>query len=164
MPSYERETRVRAPLEDVWEFHSRIEGLEALTPEWLALRVESVIGPDGESNPEILEAGAEVALSMQPFGVGPRQHWTSLITERERTDGTAYFRDEMVDGPFDRWIHTHAFYADGEQTIVRDLVEYELPMGELGGALAPFSRVGFDPMFRYRHRKTREELEGRVRA
>ena len=159
MANYERITRIDAPLEDVWDFHSRIEGLEALTPSWMNLRVESVIGSDGEADPEVLEAGAEAALSIRPFGVGPRQHWTSLITERDREAGAAYFRDEMIHGPFDRWIHTHAFYADGERTILRDALEFDLPMGELGGALTPFSRIGFEGMFRDRHRRTRAALE-----
>ena len=159
MPSYERVTRVDAPLEDVWRFHSRVEGLETLTPAWMGLRVEGVIGPDGNPEPEVLEEGAEIALSMRPFGVGPRQYWTSLIVERERRDGTAYFRDEMVEGPFDRWEHTHAFYADGSATIVRDRVEFELPLGGLGDVLEPFSRIGFEPMFRHRHRRTRRVLE-----
>ena len=159
MPSYERATRVRAPLEDVWQFHSHVDGLETLTPGWMRLRVEAVVGPDGEPDPPILEEGSEITLSMQPFGVGPPQRWTSLITERDQRDGAAYFRDEMVDGPFDRWVHTHGFYADGDETVLRDRVEFDLPLGGLGDALEPFSRIGFEPMFRHRHRTTRRVLE-----
>lgn len=159
MAVYERRTRVRAPLENVWSFHSTVAGLEALTPDWLGLRVESVIGPDGEPDPDVLETGARVSLSIQPFGAGPRHRWTSVIREREQTAGAAYFRDEMVSGPFERWVHTHAFYADGPETIVRDHVSYELPFGPLGRAAAPFSSVGFEPMFRERHRRTKALLE-----
>ncbi|MDG5817360.1 SRPBCC family protein [Natronococcus sp. A-GB7] len=159
MPTYERQTRIEAPLEDVWEFHSRVTGLEGVTPAWMGLTVESVVGPDGEPDPGVLEAGSEVTLSTRPFGVGPRQRWTSMITERERTDGTAYFRDEMVSGPFERWVHTHAFYGDGDETLIRDRVEYELPFGPLGRAATPFSRIGFETMFRARHRLTKEQLE-----
>lgn len=159
MPTYERETRIAAPLEEVWDFHSRVSGLEAVTPSWMGLRVESVVGPDGESDPEILEPGSTVTLSTRPFGAGPGRSWTSVITERERADGTAYFRDEMVRGPFERWIHTHAFYADGDETLLRDHVEYELPLGPLGPAATPFSTIGFETMFRARHRLTKARLE-----
>ncbi|WP_293032747.1 SRPBCC family protein [Natronococcus sp.] len=159
MPTYERQTRIEAPLEDVWAFHSRVTGLEGVTPTWMGLTVESVVGPDGEPDPGVLEAGSRVTLSTRPFDVGPRQRWTSVITERERTDGTAYFRDEMTDGPFERWVHTHAFYGDGDETLLRDRVEYELPFGPLGRAATPFSRVGFEAMFRARHRLTKEKLE-----
>lgn len=162
MPSYDRETRVRAPLDEVWDFHSRVTGLEALTPNWMGLRVESVVGPDG-TEPELLEEGTEITMSLRPLGVAPPQRWTSRIVERERSAGAAYFRDEMIDGPFDRWVHTHAFYADDGTTIVRDRVDYRLPFGAVGAALGPFSRVGFEPMFRHRHRKTRAILEERAR-
>ena len=159
MATYSRLTRVAAPLSEVWDFHSRISGLEALTPDWMNLRVDSVTGPDGESDPEILESGSEIRMSMRPLGVGPRQTWTSAILDREREAGTATFRDEMRGGPFATWIHTHRFIADGEETIVDDQVEYELPGGSLGRAASPLAVVGFEPMFRARHRTTKALLE-----
>jgi ligand-binding SRPBCC domain-containing protein len=158
--TYERSVRVAAPFERVWDFHSRVDGLEGLTPDWMGLRVEQVLGPDGESDPDVLESGAELHLSTAIAGIGPRQEWVSAITERERHDGAAYFRDEMREGPFPEWLHTHLFYRDGDETIVRDRVRYELPGGGLGRRLGPLAVVGFAPMFRYRHRRTRELLEG----
>jgi len=158
MHSYERSVRIDAPLSEVWEFHSTERGLEALTPAWMHLRVEDVRGPDDEPNPEILEAGSRLRCSVQPFGVGPRQRWTSEIVEREEREGSAYFRDVMHDGPFVEWEHTHSFFADGEGTVLRDHVRYELPLGAVGRALGPVAVVGFAPMFRFRHRRTRELL------
>jgi ligand-binding SRPBCC domain-containing protein len=160
MPTYHRETWINAPLEEVWEFHSRIEGLTEVTPEFMNLRVESVTGPDGEPDPEVLEEGARIELSMRPFDVGPRQSWTSVIVEREEGDGKAHFRDEMEDGPFPTWEHTHRFYEEDGETLVSDKVEYELPFGELGEFVAQFGDLGFEPMFRGRHRKTKRLLEG----
>lgn len=159
MPIYERETRVAAPLAEVWSFYSRISGLEAVTPGWMGLQVESVTGPDGESDPDVLTEGSRVRLSVRPFGVGPRRPWTSVIVEREERDGAASFTDEMVEGPFPRWAHTHRFFADGRATVVRDRVEYRLPGGSVGDLVGPLARAGLDPMFRYRHRKTKELLE-----
>ena len=159
MPTFERETHVRAPFEEVWEFHSTLDGLEALTPRFMNLRVESARGPDGEPDPEVLEKGAEADLSMRPFGVGPRQGWTTDIIERRRENRAGLFRDEMRDGPFRRWVHTHSFYADNGSTRIRDRVEYELPFGDLGRLAGPFAVVGFEPMFRYRHRETKRRLE-----
>ena len=159
MPTYQRETRVHAPLDDVVAFHVRVEGLEAVTPAWLNLRVEAVRGPAGEADPETLEAGAEVRLSLRPFGVGPRQRWVSRITRREEGDGSAVLEDAMVDGPFPTWRHSHQFYAvSADETVVRDRVEYELPV--VGGSLGPVGWLGFEPMFRERHRRTRRILEG----
>ncbi|MWG36413.1 SRPBCC family protein [Halomarina oriensis] len=157
MPTYRRQTRVRAPFDEVWEFHSGVAGLEALTPAFMNLRVDDVVGPDDERDPEVLETGSRIHASVRPFGVGPRQRWVSVIVEREEGDGVAYFVDEMEDGPFPHWRHTHRFYADGEETVVEDEVEYELPVV---GTVGPLGDVGFEPMFRYRHRRTRELLEG----
>lgn len=155
MPVYERETRVHAPLEEVWNFHSRAEGLEALTPAFVGLRVERVTGPDGELDPDILLEGTHVEATVRPFGAGPRRGWTSVIVTHDESDGSACFVDEMHDGPFPRWRHTHAFYADGPETLIRDRVEYELPFG----LLDRFGGVGFEPMFCYRHWKSRKQLE-----
>jgi ligand-binding SRPBCC domain-containing protein len=158
MAVYERRTRVRAPLDEVWAFHSQLSGLEALTPPWMDLRVETVRGPEGERDPEVLDAGTTIRLSIRPFGVGPRQRWTSVILERTEKPGSARFRDEMREGPFRRWEHTHSFFADGDETLVVDRVKYELPLGPLSEAVSPLAWVGFEPMFRYRHRRTRELL------
>jgi ligand-binding SRPBCC domain-containing protein len=157
MARYQRRTRVAAPLDDVWAFHSRIEGLEALTPGWMNLRVEAVRGPDGEDDPAVLETGTRIRLSTRPFGVGPRQSFVSRIVAREEGEGTATFTDDMTDGPFRAWEHTHRFFADGDETVIEDDVEYAFPVAD--GLLGPLSVVGFEPMFRYRHRKTRELLE-----
>jgi ligand-binding SRPBCC domain-containing protein len=159
MATYTRETRVQAPLEAVWEFHSTIDGLEALTPGFMHLEVESVTGPEGGADPAVLETGSRIELSMQPFGVLPRQEWTSVITERSADDDAAMFRDVMEGGPFPAWEHTHEFYADDGATRVIDTVEYRLPGGRLGGAVSPLGWVGFEPMFLGRHRKTKQVLE-----
>ena len=164
MATYSRQTRVAAPLSEVWAFHSKISGLEALTPEWMNLDVVAVRGPDGEPDPEELLTGSKVRMSMRPLGIGPAQRWTSHIVEREYGDGTAMFRDEMIGGPFRKWVHTHQFYADGDETVVKDHLEYELPGGPAGRAASPAAVVGFEPMFRYRHRKTKELLESGIRA
>lgn len=163
MPTYQREVRVGAPLDEVWEFHSRIEGLEALTPDWMHLRVEEVRRPDGrERDDGVLDDGTAVRMSLRPFGVGPRQRWISRITRREEGDGTAVFEDVMDEGPFPEWHHAHQFYAisDG-RTLIRDRVEYELPV--VGGLLGPLGWIGFEPMFRDRHRRTKRILEDDVR-
>ena len=160
MAAYQRRTRVAAPFDRVWDFYSRVEGLEALTPDWMRMRVEWVRGPDGEADPDVLEAGSEIRLSVRPFGAGPRRAWTSRIESREEGDGEAVFRDTMADGPFERWVHTHAFRDVDGGTVVDDRVTYELPFGDVGRALGPVAAVGFEPMFRYRHRRTRELLEG----
>ncbi len=161
MAVFERSTLVRAPFEDVWRFHSTVEGLVAVTPDWLGLRVESVVGPEGERDPAELAVGSEVTLSVRPLGVGPRLSWTSRITRRERRDDRAEFTDEMVDGPFRRWHHTHRFAAEPAEpagTRLTDRVEYELPLGPARG-LSALAWPGLAATFANRQRQTRRLLE-----
>ncbi|MES3161838.1 MAG: SRPBCC family protein [Halorubrum sp.] len=166
MPTYRRTTRIAAPIEDVWAFHSTIDGLRELTPGWMNLRIAGVEGPDGESDPEVLTAGSRIRMSVAPFGIVPRQRWTSRIVERE-PDGTesvderAYFVDDMFDGPFRKWEHTHAFHADGDETHLVDTVRYRLPLGPLGDVAGPLAKVGFEGMFRDRHRRTAQRFSTR---
>ena len=160
MSTYRRRTRVEAPLDEVWAFHSTTDGLEALTPDWMGLTVSSVRGPDGEPDPEELLEGSEISMRSKPFGVFPESRWISRITNRREGEGYRMFRDDMLGGPFDLWIHTHEMYGDGNETVLIDTVEYELPLGGPLDRLDPAAVVGFEPMFRYRHRKTKEILEG----
>ena len=156
MATFERDVRIRAPFGDVWEFHATIDGLRALTPDWMHLRVEARQRPEGDDDGDGLTVGTRVRMSVRPFGVGPRQRWVSRITEREESEVYAYFADVMEVGPFPEWEHTHSFYADGDETLVRDRVEYRTPVGGLADEIAG---LFFEPMFRYRHRRTRELLE-----
>ncbi|MFB6147037.1 MAG: cyclase [Halobacteriaceae archaeon] len=159
MATYERATRIPAPLDRVWEFHSTPDGLRALTPGALNVTVESVVGPDGDPDPEVLTVGSVLELSAAPLGIdlGDRGRWVAEITARERTEGSAYFVDEMRSGPLRSWEHTHAFYADGDETVLRDRVRFRT---RLGATADRFVARLFEPGFRYRHRRTRELLAG----
>ncbi|RLM95449.1 SRPBCC family protein [Haloarcula sp. Atlit-7R] len=161
MDIYERQVRVEAPLSEVWKFHATGDGLVALTPDWMNIRIEAERGPDGQPDPDELTAGSVVESSIKPFGVPPRQQWVSNIVAREEGDDEAMFRDVMEEGPFPHWEHTHTFRAlSDRETLVHDHVEFELPGGPLGRALGPFGCLGMEPMFRYRHQQTKELLEG----
>lgn len=159
MSIYERSSHVDAPLDEVWQFHSRPSGLEALTPDWMNLRVEETTGPDGADDLDTFVAGSTIVASVRPLDVGPRQRWTSVIQDRRKTAEHALFRDRMADGPFDHWEHTHRFSIDGDGTLVHDRIEYRLGSGPVGLLIDPVAFVGLEPMFRYRHRLTAELLE-----
>ena len=156
MATYARSTRVAAPLDTVWAFHDDVDGLLALSPDWAGLRVESVRGPDGTVAPDDLGPGTEITLSARPLGLGPRQTVTTVITDRRVGNGSAMFRDELRDGPLARWVHTHAFYGDGEETVLRDRVEYATGLGAAADAAV---RPALNAAFADRHRRTRRLLE-----
>lgn len=184
MERFERETRVAAPFERVWAFHSTIDGLRRVTPGWLDLRVEEVRlpaaadvdrgggdrdgaaadvdrGGDDRDGADAtvdgtLVAGALVTLSVRPFGVGPRRRFVSAITAREEGEASAFFRDEMRQGPLREWRHTHRFDAVDGGTLLRDRVEFETPFGQAVDAAA---KLGVAAFFAYRHRRTKRLLE-----
>lgn len=157
MATFERETTVDAPLSRVWAFHSTVDGLDALTPDWLDLAVEEIRWPGERPTDGVLVAGTLLRLSVRPLGVGPRRRWVSEIIRRETGDGWAAFRDEMRQGPFREWRHTHRFAStvDGG-TRIRDSVEYETTLGPAADAAAwPAMALAFAD----RHRRTRRLLE-----
>jgi ligand-binding SRPBCC domain-containing protein len=158
MAVYERSTFVRAPLDEVWQFHTSVDGLVAVTPAWFGLTVESVVGSDAEADVDRLDEGTEVSIAIRPFGLGPRSSWTSRITHVEYGTDAAVFRDEMVDGPFPRWRHTHRFTEAPGGTRLTDRVEYELPLGPATG-LSALGWPGFEAVFAARHRRTKQLLE-----
>ena len=75
----------------------------------------------------LLQLGDEVTWEARHFGV--RQTLTSRITEFERPH---HFRDVMTRGAFRRFAHDHYFETTPRGTILRDVVEYEAPLGILG--------------------------------
>ncbi|MFB6201557.1 MAG: SRPBCC family protein [Halorhabdus sp.] len=159
MAVYERSVTVRAPFEIVWDFHSTVDGLEALTPDWLNLALEDVRGPDDTPDPPEMVPGSTAVVSLRPFGIGPRQMTTTRIVERDRSEDEGYFVDVMTGGPFSRFEHTHRFEAVAGGTRVTDRVEYDLVGGPCGRIVSPLAVVGIAPLFRYRHRRTKSLLE-----
>ena len=75
----------------------------------------------------LLHLGDEVTWSARHFGV--RQRLTSRITAFDRP---GHFRDSMVSGAFRRFDHDHFFDAGGEATEMRDVFDFESPLGPLG--------------------------------
>jgi hypothetical protein len=63
------------------------------------------------------------------------------------------FRDEQVEGPFARWVHTHAIEPDGlDACFLEDRIDYALPLGPLGRlAGGAITRAKLRRMFAYRH-------------
>ena len=75
----------------------------------------------------LLGPGDEVTWRGRHFGIV--HELTSRITAFERP---SYFRDEMVRGPFRQLAHDHYFDALSAGTRIRDVFEFEAPLGALG--------------------------------
>lgn len=75
----------------------------------------------------LINLGETVTWEATHFGI--RQRLTSKITVCERP---TKFGDTMVSGAFARFDHDHFFEEINGQTIMRDLFDYDSPLGILG--------------------------------
>ncbi|HYW51996.1 MAG TPA: SRPBCC family protein, partial [Gemmatimonadaceae bacterium] len=134
----------------LFDWHERPGAFERLTPAWQPSRVISRTG--GITNGSRVEVEVPV--------LGGVIHQRMLMEHRDYVAGSQ-FRDVMVEGPFDRWEHTHTMEpaADGTSVLV-DRIDYALPLGGLGDLAAGwFVRQQLEQLFDFRHERTRSDLE-----
>jgi ligand-binding SRPBCC domain-containing protein len=115
-----REQWVPHPVPAVFDFFSRAENLEQLTPPFLRFKI---ITPQ----PVQMEKGARIQYALRLRGIPLR--W---LTEIEEWDPPHGFVDVQLKGPYRLWHHTHTFSAVNGGTNIVDVVQYALPFGLLG--------------------------------
>ena len=152
METFLHRTRIEAPAEEVFRWHTRPGALARLTPPWEPVEIVAQRGG--------IVDGALVVLRMR---LGPlNQYW---VTEHRDYEEGRQFRDVQVSGPFAHWVHTHRFVPDGPSAcFVEEHIEYALPfgaLGHLGGKT--FVRQRLDRVFTYRHRLLRDDLAAHAR-
>jgi ligand-binding SRPBCC domain-containing protein len=137
---------IARPRPEVFEFFSRAENLERITPPELGFHI---ITP----TPITIGEGTliDYRLSLRGFPV----RWQSRITV---WDPPYKFADEQVTGPYKQWIHTHRFTeVDAGTTEMEDEVLYRLPLEPFGDLAQLFVEWEIKTIFDYR-KKTIEEL------
>jgi ligand-binding SRPBCC domain-containing protein len=75
----------------------------------------------------LIELGETVTWRAKHFGI-----WQNLTSKITDYNYPTFFADEMVSGAFKSFRHEHHFDTTGSQTIMRDIFEYESPLGILG--------------------------------
>jgi ligand-binding SRPBCC domain-containing protein len=116
----ERTQLVEHPIDDVFAFFADAANLEALTPRFLRFRILTPL-------PMEMKTGAQIIYRLRLFGVP--MTWRTRITDWQPGKR---FVDEQESGPYALWRHTHEFEAQGNSTLMRDVVEYKEPLGPLG--------------------------------
>jgi ligand-binding SRPBCC domain-containing protein len=132
------------PAHEVFQFFSRPENLQALTPEWLDFRFVEA--------PDAIAAGSRFYYRLRWHGLPIR--WTTEIAEWKPPDS---FVDRALSGPFALWNHEHGFEAERDGTTMHDRVTYALPLGwagRLAHRLAVKSEV--EALFDFRERVMRQ--------
>ena len=120
MATIELTTLIHAPLERCFDLSRSVDLHVASTSETGERAV-------GKVTSGLLHLGEEVTWSAKHFGV--RQELTSRITAFDRP---RHFRDSMVAGAFRRFDHDHFFAAAEGGTEMRDVFDFESPLGPLG--------------------------------
>lgn len=112
------EILVPRPREEVFQFFSRAENLEALTPPWLHF---SILSPPAE-----MKVGTRIRYRLRLHGIPLR--WESEITAWEPPHR---FVDEQRSGPYRLWVHEHRFLEHEGGTRILDTVQYYVTGGRL---------------------------------
>jgi len=130
---------INKPLEVVFEFFSKPENLEMITPKSLSF---NILTP----TPIKMEKGSLIDYTIRLFGIPI--HWRTLISDYEPP---FRFVDQQIKGPYTFWHHTHTFkLVEGGVEII-DEVKYSLPLGWLGTlAHAIWVRKDLEKIFEYR--------------
>lgn len=140
--TFNTQTILHKPIQEVFPFFANAENLDAVTPPWLKFEIVTAL-------PIEMNVGTIVDYRLRLHGVPIR--WRSEITE---WNPPHKFTDVQIKGPYCFWQHEHFFTAEGNQTRMIDRVEYAVP----GGMFAPiihslFVKRDLERIFEYRERR-----------
>lgn len=135
----EREQLVRRPKDEVFAFFADPSNLERITPPSLRF---AIVTP----GPIPMRAGTVIDYRLRLLGVPFA--WRTLI---ESYEPGRSFVDVQVRRPYRLWRHLHEIEERPAGTLVKDRVEYALPLGPLGRiAHGLFVRRQLDRIFDFR--------------
>ncbi len=128
---------VPADIEKVWDFYTDIGHLAVITP--LGMNIKVVRCTSGNK----LQEGAEVWLQGT---LVIKSKWHSKITYLKPYT----YIDEMLEGRFKTWKHTHGFEKTEGGTKVIDKIDFELRYGFLGKMLEGYAYSQLEKIFAHR--------------
>lgn len=141
-----REQQLSCDIKTAWDFFSSAKNLEKITPKDMNFEVLTKLQQD-----EIYE-GMMIDYHVSPI-LGIRMDWQTLITHVSHQKSFIDFQNK---GPYKLWKHHHEFIENENGVLMKDSVDYELPMGFLGElAHKIFIKKKLEFIFDYR----REVLE-----
>lgn len=130
-----------------FDFFSRAENLEQITPPWLGFRIRTPL-------PVEMRVGTRIEYTIRLAGLPLR--WRTRISEWEPSER---FTDVQESGPYALWEHHHSFRSVGDGVLMSDRVRYGLPFGPLGRATHALAvRAALATIFDYRFDRIREIL------
>lgn len=144
MSVYRKEWQAFIPanLDSVWEFFSRPENLDNITPKDMKFEIISDI-----SGKEMYE-GMMIEYKVSPILRIP----TTWVTEITHIQPKKFFVDEQRVGPYTMWHHEHHFEERDGGVLMTDLLHYRLPAEPIGSLLlGRFISNKVDGIFKFRN-------------
>jgi len=120
----QREQLLRTSLSEAWDFFSTPRNLARITPNDLSFAIREPF----DDSPA--HTGQLITYTVKPL-MGIPLTW---VTRIESVEAPRRFVDTQLKGPYKRWWHEHTFEEVEGGVLMRDRVEYELPLGALGEA------------------------------
>ncbi len=118
-----REQQLDCDVETAWAFFSSPFNLERITPEDMGFTVLSDVADQS------IYEGMRIDYTVSPVISIPMK-WTTRITQ---VDFQKSFTDFQEKGPYAYWSHYHEFISNEKGVLMKDTVDYELPLGFFGG-------------------------------
>lgn len=144
-----REQQLNCDIETAWKFFSAANNLSKITPKDMNFIVLSKF-----ENDEIYE-GMIIDYFVSPlFGI--KMKWQ---TEIIHVDFLKSFTDFQKKGPYRLWHHFHEFIENEKGVLMKDTVDYELPLGFLGDiAHSILVKKKVEDIFDYRYQILEEKF------
>lgn len=137
-----REQQLYCDIETAWEFFSSPMNLSKITPKDMGFTVLS----DFENEP--IYEGMLIDYTVSPF-LGIPLKWQTKVTQ---VDTLKSFTDFQQKGPYKYWNHFHEFIPNEDGVLMKDTVDYELPLGVLGTvAHRVFVKKKLESIFDFRY-------------
>ena len=137
---------IARPRPEVFDFFSKAENLERITPPELSFHIVTPVAVK-------IEKGCLIDYRLSLHGIPMK--WQSSITV---WDPPNEFADEQTIGPYKQWVHRHSFTEiDAGTTLIDDEVRYRLPLEPFGDIVHVFVERELTNIFAHRQ-KTVEDL------
>jgi ligand-binding SRPBCC domain-containing protein len=137
-----REQQLYCNLETAWKFFSSANNLSKITPKDMNFIVRTKLEDD-----EIYK-GMIIDYYVSPL-LGIKMKWQ---TEIKQVSFQKSFTDFQNKGPYKLWNHFHEFIPNEKGVLMKDTIDYELPMGFLGEiAHQLFVKKKLEHIFEYRN-------------
>jgi ligand-binding SRPBCC domain-containing protein len=119
---------IQAPLHEVWDFFSKPENLEKITPEKMSFTVDSDVSNE-------MKEGDIISYKIKIFPF-IKSNW---VTEIKSVSTLQFFIDEQRVGPYKVWHHRHTFTTTDKGTLMTDEIHFNPPFKLFSNLLVKYS-------------------------